>query len=96
MQIEDLAMQYLQGHILSSLVPRHGEEGLSQVAQTQVGQKYWFGDRKSSTCFLSLIIVRLVPWISYTLHVVERKPGGISQVYGGGGAGRFQRCNFEA
>lgn len=42
MPVEALAVRCLQGHILSSLIPRHGEEGLSQVAQTQVGQKYWY------------------------------------------------------
>lgn len=52
MQAEALAVQYLQGHTLSSLIPRHGEEGLSQVAQTQAGQKYWYWDRTSYTCFL--------------------------------------------
>lgn len=34
-----------------------------------------------------------VPWVSYALHVIERKPGGISQVYGvwgsQGGTGRL-------
>jgi len=34
-------MQCIQGHILSSMIPRHGEESLSQVAQTQVGQEHW-------------------------------------------------------
>lgn len=42
MQRVDLAMQCIQGHILSSMIPRHGEEGLSQVAQTQVGQEHWY------------------------------------------------------
>ena len=41
MQSVDLAMQCIQGHILFSMIPRHGEEGLSQVAQTQVGQEHW-------------------------------------------------------
>lgn len=71
MQVEALAMQYLKGHTLSSLIPRHGEEGLSQVAQTQAGQKYWYRDRTSSTCFLAPVLVRLVPWISHTGHVVR-------------------------
>lgn len=34
-------MQNLQGHSLSSLIPRPGEEGPSQVAQPQAGQKCW-------------------------------------------------------
>lgn len=37
MQRVDLAMQCIQGHILSSMIPRQ-----SQVAQTQVGQEHWY------------------------------------------------------
>lgn len=83
MQIEALALQYLQAHIFSSLIPRPAEEGLSQVAQTQAGQKYWYWDRTSSTCFLSPTLVRLGACISYTQRMVGKKPGGISQVYSG-------------
>lgn len=42
MQTEGLAMQNLQGHNLSNLIPRHGEEGLSQVAWSQAAQKCWY------------------------------------------------------
>lgn len=42
--------------------------------------------------FLSSLL--WVPWIGYTLHVIERKPGGTSQVYGvcgsQAGAGRLR------
>lgn len=77
-------MQYLQGHALSSLIPRHVEERLSQVAQTQAGQKYWYWGQN---------VLHLLPFSrpcqagaldqSHQACGVERKSGGISQDYSG-------------
>lgn len=45
-------MQCIQGHILSSMIPRHGEEGLS-LCGSDPGRSTGTGDRTSSTCFFS-------------------------------------------
>lgn len=59
-------MQYLQGSVLFSLIPRHGEESLSEVAQPQAEQKYWSWGQNVLHLLPFSRLVTLIHWISYT------------------------------